>query len=196
MQNLTAESDLFYQVLREDSPEKHLFKEDRPKPILHRSLWPSTRERVRNNHNFAARTRFRSPYYARDTPYAECKASAPSGDFNYTAENRVKQRHEKSCSPLGEYTKTERPVKQELTSVVSFHLPSHRHKSVLERFVLQEKQRFLQKHQTSLKLAIRIKKRPGRTVLAELPSISRGQTLTKVPSPGAQPKIKHLKTLG
>lgn len=186
VQSLAAESDLVLQAGKEDSPEKQLFREERLKPVFQCSLWPVSRGRdcsfrLRSQ---AARLRFQSPYYSRQALHTSSKACT---DFAYTSAPRPVQRQADS-SPFANYTRTERPVKPALTTVLSFGLPAQRNRSVLERSVLKEKQRFLQKHQTVIKLAIRLKKRPENMRPMELPSL-------KAPSPGRAMKLSHLKTI-
>lgn len=183
---------------KEDSPEKHLFREDWQKPAFKRSLWPAARnkEHCLRLRSQAVRIRFQSPYYSREALYTCPKPAAPCNEFSYVSAARQAQRQQEAKdSPLGNYTRTERPLKPALTSLLSFDIPAQRNKSVLERSVLKEKQRFLQKQQTVIKLAIRLKKRPQNTHITELPSLSQAYTFLKPISPGRTLKIAHLKTL-
>ena len=198
MQILAAESELVLWAGKEDSPEKHLFREDWQKPAFKRSLWPVARDKERclRLRSQAVRIRFQSPYYSREALYTGPKPEAPSNEFSYISASRPAQRQQGAKdSPLGNYTRTERPLKPALTSLLSFGIPAQRNKSVLEQSVLKEKQRFLQKHKTVIKLAIRLKKRPQNAHMTELPSLSQAYTFLKPISPGRTMKIAHLKTL-
>ena len=194
--SLAAESELALQVGKEDSPEKQLFREERLKPVFQRSLWPASRDCSFRLRSQAVRLRFQSPYYSRQALHTSSKATAPYSDFTYTSAARPVQRQQDSTSsPLANYTRTERPLQPAVTAGISFDLPGQRNKSVLERSVLKEKQRFLQQHQTVIKLAIRLKKRPENPRPVELPSLSRVPTLLKSPNPGRPLKLSHLKTI-